>query len=704
MLVPTLYLALWKLADEHRVSQRSVFDLPPAASMYRRMQRRVVWLQQHGALAEAEKVARLSTGVRPGQAVGFHNQACMLALQNRPNTAFECLRRAIATGNYSRQLMQVDSDLKSLRTDPRFRRMLEVWNANRPAPASIWTRPAVPQWVTSGTARVEEANTAWNPRRGTLEVGFRFLHTTRQTPITNTDNHLGRLLNNWHRAGTAAGNTGDLYDNRDSGHSPLNLREFPQLTPVVYGQVATPKNLHYGMQHALLFDATTFGNSSTSVSGPLWRSNTRAMLCSATGPLELYGQYVGNHMYIYPEHRDYDPTETQTPATLPGDTLPGDTLPGVPRGDLFPANTPYVITTQGSSGSDLPFLKAMLKTSAALRPRVKQQLRRSGTLMPTLQMLLRRNLRGINKDDDYLSGRAHPPVFSSQDLDVSRMVHMAHSIRSSVLPPMIQMQAAEEAAHQPGRDFFETSINEILFTTPCAIARIHRSTAHDYEIVIDASGSVDLFGKPLTWHWCVLQGHAERVSIKFLNSQESKARIIVGHHERFPVSSTSALHSNRVDVGVFVHNGSYYSAPGFLSIFSLANEKRVYDDRKRIQKIDYADPATMKNYVDPILASEKRWRDVYSYDDHGRPTGWIRHRAGQPSQSFTRHGLRVTERDARRRATTAIDVQYVRQPVMNAHGQLVHLYGQLVQQDGAGRFQYVYDNAEDTYGRLKQVP
>jgi len=701
MLVPALYLALWKLADEHRVSQPSIFDLPQVASTYRRMQHGVVQLQRQGRLAEAENVARMSTRIRPGHAVGFHNQACMLALRNRPNAAIECLRRAIATGNYSRQLMRGDPDLTSLRTDPRFRRMLEVWNENRPAPRSIWTRPAIPQWLTSGTARVEEANTAWNPRQSSLEVSFRFLHTTRQTPIANTDNRLDRLLNSWHDGGTAAGNTGDLYDNRDAGHSQLNLREYPQLTPIVYGQAATAKNLHYGMQHALLFNAPTFGNSSSSVSGPLWRSNTRAMLCSASGPLELYRQYIGNHMYIYPEHRDYDPAETHPPDGIIGNTAAGDTRTDLPAsagsGDLFPANTPYVVTSQGSSGSDLPFLQAMLKTAAALRPRVKQQLRRSGTLMPTLQMLLRRNLRGINKDEDYLNGSAHPPVFSSQRLDVSRMVNMAHAIQPSSLPPMVQMRVAAEPAHQPGRDYFEASTNEVLFTTPCAIARIHRSTTYEYKIVIDASASVDLFGKPLKWHWRVLQGHAERVSIKFLNSQKSKAQIIVGHHTRFPMSPASALHSNRVDVGVFVHNGTYYSAPGFLSIFSLANEKRVYDDRKRIKMVDYAAPASLKLYVDPILTSAKRWRDVYSYDQRGRPTGWTRHRAGQPPESFTRDGLKITKRDALGRAATAINVQYVRPSVSGASAQLV-------QKDGTGQFQYVYDNEEDTYGRLKQSP
>ncbi|MEO1999284.1 MAG: hypothetical protein ABGZ17_28905, partial [Planctomycetaceae bacterium] len=157
----------------------------------------------------------------------------------------------------------------------------------------------------------------------------------------------------------------------------------------------------------------------------------------------------------------------------------------------------------------------------------------------------------------------------------------------------------------------------------------------------------------------------------------------------------SALYSNRVDVGVFVHNGPYYSAPGFLSIFSLANEKRTYDDQQRVIEVDYADPKTMSNYVDPLLSSAKNWRDVYSYDQRGRLAGWTRHRAERNPESFTRDGLLVTQRDALGRVTTAMDVQYALQPMP---GQI----GQLNQVNGGREFFYDYQNEKDTYGKRRQ--
>src|SRR5436305_7448978 len=87
----------------------------------------------------------------------------------------------------------------------------------------------------------------------------------------------------------------------------------------------------------------------------------------------LYEHYTHNNIYIYPEHRDHDP----------GHNGRGDGF-----GDTYPTNTPYLITSQGSSGSDQPFLHAIPFTLAAFRPAVKKRLVESGLLMPTLQMIL----------------------------------------------------------------------------------------------------------------------------------------------------------------------------------------------------------------------------------------------------------------------------------------------------------------------------
>src|SRR5262245_1723691 len=45
----------------------------------------------------------------------------------------------------------------------------------------------------------------------------------RQPPVTTAKDELGELLRKWWAEGTAAGNVGDFYDNRDRGHSSLNV-------------------------------------------------------------------------------------------------------------------------------------------------------------------------------------------------------------------------------------------------------------------------------------------------------------------------------------------------------------------------------------------------------------------------------------------------------------------------------------------------
>src|SRR5581483_6607075 len=45
---------------------------------------------------------------------------------------------------------------------------------------------------------------------------------------------VGDLLRKWYAQGTAAGNTGDFYDNRDRDHSALHRPTYPQLDEIMY--------------------------------------------------------------------------------------------------------------------------------------------------------------------------------------------------------------------------------------------------------------------------------------------------------------------------------------------------------------------------------------------------------------------------------------------------------------------------------------
>src|SRR5262249_25022713 len=99
--------------------------------------------------------------------------------------------------------------------------------------------------------------------------------------------------------------------------------------------------------------------------------------------------------------------------------------------------------------------------------------------------------------------------------------------------------------------------------------------------------SFDLNRRPLSFSWVVLRGDNNKIAINPRNKDKSIAEIIVPYHSRRPIAPGSSLESNRVDIGVFVHNGIHYSAPGFVTFFTLDNEARTYDRQGRIVEIGY---------------------------------------------------------------------------------------------------------------------
>jgi hypothetical protein len=168
------------------------------------------------------------------------------------------------------------------------------------------------------------------------------------------------------------------------------------------------------------------------------------------------------------------------------------------------------------------------------------------------------------------------------------MVQAAHEIRLETIPPMVQLAATQEDAAANGKDYFEPfPLTEKLGDTPCVIARICRSKRFAHRIVVSAEKSYDLNKRPLTFQWVVLRGDASRITLKPQNPEASVAEIVVPWHERRPVAEGSPIESNRVDIGVFVHNGAYWSAPGFVTFYFLDDEARTYDESGRVLEIGY---------------------------------------------------------------------------------------------------------------------
>ena len=380
-----------------------------------------------------------------------------------------------------------------------------------------------------------------------------------EVPIAPKGSEVGDLLRQWYAKGTAAGNAGDYYDNRDGGHSRLDLMPYPQLQKIEYTETQIKNREHWARQSRIL-PQVVFGNSSTAASPNRGGSNIRSYYVSPVGLAFLFTQYARNNLYIYPEHRDYDP----------GHNGHGG------YGDLFPTNTPYLIASQGSSGSDQPFMRAMPYVLAAFQPDVKKKLVQSGMLMPTIQMILRMTNKSLSGEKDYLTGKAHPTVFRGSDVDPLAMVEMAHRIQLSNMPPISVLRVLKEYTPAKGVEIFEPELTEKLGDTPAVVARIFRGTGRQRTMVISAEGSRDLNNRPLKYYWAVLRGDPSKIKIEYRNSSRSVAEITVLYPDRSPVAKDSLLESSRVDIGVFVHNGAYYSPPAFITFYSLDNEARTY--------------------------------------------------------------------------------------------------------------------------------
>ena len=338
-----------------------------------------------------------------------------------------------------------------------------------------------------------------------------------------------------------------------------------------------------------------------------------------TGPFRLWQNAAANHLYVYPAHKDFTDKD----------------------GDLFPANTPYILVSRGSSGSDRRFLGALALIYAGFQPETKQRLVDEHLLVPTVQMVFRRSLQNVTSREAYLSGDAHPAAFEGFEINPARMVRLANSIAPDAIPPEVRIRVTAEELGTEGQDFFGMGLSEQLFDTPSAVARIWRSRVGRRVIEVSAEETADPNGRELAFEWRLLQGDPERVRIEPTDDGR-RAKITLDWHDPFPISDDNPLVTARVDIGVFANNGVHDSAPAIVSWYFPPEEARSYapgpDGAPQVAAIDYA--ARPKAYADPMLIARADWRDEYHWDPDGRLLGWTRVRGGR-RDAFDPEGARI---------------------------------------------------------------
>lgn len=387
--------------------------------------------------------------------------------------------------------------------------------------------------------------------------------------ITTRTDGIGKQLNEWYAIGDAAGLQHLSYENRDGGHSTFPSNTYPQITVLQPTQEEIEGKRNIGPAQ-IIRPTPVIGNCSMAAPVDKGGSLPRFYLTSGNGMAFLANQYLNNNLLIYPEHLDYDPGYHGRPGW----------------GDQMPANTPYILISQGSSFTDIPFVQAMFSAASALPRETQEGLIQGRILMPVLQSIFRRSYNTVQQDEDYFTGKAHPPVFEGSKINEDRMIRLAHDMTPARVPPVPLLEVINEDTAKPGVDFFELPgiQNEQLGTTPCSIARIFRGSKGSRQMIVSAKRSADIMKRNLTYRWVLLQGDPARVKIE-PSEDGSEARITVQWHPEWELKPDFTTH--RVDIGLFVSNGFAWSAPAFISYYMLPNEQRFYDEQGRLQEIFY---------------------------------------------------------------------------------------------------------------------
>lgn len=426
-----------------------------------------------------------------------------------------------------------------------------------------------------------------------------------------------------------AGHDGDFYHNADELHTRLSNPETDHpgltlLTPT-RGAVSYVTAGRVIGNASLAYHHPWTGSSNLVSIMRYWFMNSQSYANVA------YNQYRGNNAYWYPEHRDHDAR------------------------DNHHAMTPCVTNSQGSSGSEMDEVKKFLWTLAAFQSDTKQTLSDNGLLMPTVQMIMRRTR--VADDAEYLTGKAHQNAYNNYS-NADAMKLMAAAMPADSVPPMVQLDVIDDTfTGVRGKDILQYSTNQRLYETPVSVSRLWKNLNYTNKIILSAENSFDINGRSLSYHWSIIRGDPAHVRITPQNAEGSVVEIEIDYHPETVIEGTT-IKTNVVSVGAFVHNGVYYSAPGFVTSYTMPSEVRNYDQASgRLLDVSYID-RTAQELMPNINGYPQGWeKDVFHYDGDGKLSGWTRTDQGADYE-FTPEGYQVITSDGDGKPELVQEVSY----------------------------------------------
>ena len=492
----------------------SIWDYPSRHLEHSRLRRQFLAAVRSGDTETMEETSRKGVKLLPDDPTWRFNLACSLAyFPNRATEALDELEKAIDLGFRDADAIAKDTDLKRLAKERRFEELVEYAREMSRRPMLIGPLATVNATGIFGRAvTLGEQNLSWD-----FDVGCFVARLKMATA-------------------SAGGNTGDLYMNRDRGHSPLDVASYPGITPVSLDSDGRAHGMDTDFPN-ILFPYPVFGNSSRAfTSGRYWRSIPRAMMTIESHRMQAMMRfYLSNQTWVFPANADIAPVGT--------------------HGDVFASVSPYWITTAGRSYSDLPYLRAALKASAAFPTDTKRELVRRGLLAATIQTLVRKSLKGVSGEKDYLTSRAHPTAFPPNAIDLRRLLAAAAALKPSEIPPLAPMAVAA------GKTFDVPLWPELTYATPFAVAFVLRSQDERRTFLLSSKGA-DEFSFVQT------HGADGAVTLELQKPNVAKLTLL-----RSALSPT-----NRVDVAVFARcAGTGWGAPSYVS-FARMDPAAPYSD------------------------------------------------------------------------------------------------------------------------------
>ena len=491
----------------------SVYDYPVRQLKHDQLRNDFVTAVRTGDTKAMVGICREGVKLLPDDPTWQYNLACALAYMKNPEPALDALEKAIDLGFRNAEAIKNDTDLKRLEKQPRFKELVEYAEEKKNVPLLDGPLATVPAMGIMGQSiALGEQNLAWNFDFGCFEAQLQLVEA-------------------------GGGNAGDLYFNRDQGHSTLVMTNWTGLTQVKLDLEGRRRGLDVDFPN-ILFPYPVFGNASRAyTANPGWRSIPRALMTTDAYRLKMLARaYLGNQFWVFPAVDDVPPEGK--------------------FGDVFSSVTPYWIATRGRSWSDQYYLRAGLEISCTLHPNVKKEIVRRGLLAPTIQYLIRRNLKTVKSEEDYLSEKAHPTAFPPNGLDMARLKSAAAKMTPARTPPVAIIRAvqSEPIAEMP-------TLPELTYNSPCAWAWILRANDKERIFTVRAAG-------------------AEEYAFRVVHDEKKLARLetVSPDAARITIDRSGMTPTNRIDLAVFAKSGvSDWGAPSFVS-FAVVDPAAPYSD------------------------------------------------------------------------------------------------------------------------------